>query len=390
MTATTAAERAAARRRILPYQIVMAVAMGAIGGIIAVLGELRDELGFADSEIGIIVTAGFLASFVAQIGLSPFADRGHGRRMAIAGTVLAGTGLLLMVVADTLAVWTFARAVLGFSAGMLMPGIRRAVTVLDPDRAGENLGRLVIGEIGGFTGGPVVAAILVEVGDIRLPFLVFAITVFAFVPFVLRLPADTGRKTERTINPFDLLKIRRLQGALILIFGYFLLIGAFESVIPLMFKDRGGGPLETGLAFTLFAVPIVLVSTHAGKVADRASGATVAAIGMGVSAAFTALYGVMPGLWGLIITMMVIGVADGYGFIGGQVAVSRAVTEDRQAAALGLMGAAEVAGAAVWAYPAAALYESNGAGGVWFTTSAASLALLALGWSRIRGTEPAG
>lgn len=388
MTGTTASKSPA--RTILPYQIVMAVAMGAIGGIIAVLGELRDELGFADSEIGIIVTAGFLASFVAQIGLSPFADRGHGRRMAIAGTVLAGTGLLLMVVADTLAVWTFARAVLGFSAGMLMPGIRRAVTVLDPDRAGENLGRLVIGEIGGFTGGPVVAAILVEVGDIRLPFLVFAIIVFAFVPFVLRLPADTGRKTERTISPFDLLKIRRLQGALILIFGYFLLIGAFESVIPLMFKDRGGGPLETGLAFTLFAVPIVLVSTHAGKVADRASGATVAAIGMGVSAAFTALYGVMPGLWGLIITMMVIGVADGYGFIGGQVAVSRAVTEDRQAAALGLMGAAEVAGAAVWAYPAAALYESNGAGGVWFTTSAASLLLLAFGWSRIRGTEPAG
>ena len=157
----TAAPPVSAGRAILPYQIVMAITMGAIGGIIAVLGELRDELGFADSEIGIIVTAGFVASFVAQIVLSPFADRGYGRQMAIAGTVLSIGGLLLMVVADTLAVWTLARGVLGFAGGMLMPGIRRAVTVLDPDRAGENLGRLVIGEVAGFTGGPVVAAVLV-------------------------------------------------------------------------------------------------------------------------------------------------------------------------------------------------------------------------------------
>jgi len=384
----TAAPPVSAGRAILPYQIVMAITMGAIGGIIAVLGELRDELGFADSEIGIIVTAGFVASFVAQIVLSPFADRGYGRQMAIAGTVLSIGGLLLMVVADTLAVWTLARGVLGFAGGMLMPGIRRAVTVLDPDRAGENLGRLVIGEVAGFTGGPVVAAVLVEVGDLRLPFLVFAVVVALFVPFVVRLPADTGRKTERTVSAFGLLRIRRLQGALILVFGYFLLIGAFESVVPLMFKDRGGGALETGAAFTLFSIPIVLVSKHAGRVADRSSGATVAAIGMGVSAGFSALYGVVPGIWLLIGSMVAVGVADGYGFIGGQVAVSRSVPEDRQAAALGLMGAAEVAGAAVWAYPAAALYEAGGARATWFTTSAVSLALLGLGWSRLQGTRP--
>lgn len=376
------------RRSMLPYQIVMMATMGSIGGIIALLGELRDDLGLTNSEIGLIVTAGFVASFVAQVALSPFADKGLGRTMAIAGTLLSAVGLGIMVFAEDLGVWLLARAVLGFAGGMLMPGIRRAVTVLDPPRAGENLGRLVIGEIGGFTGGPVVAAALVEVGGLRLPFIVFGIGILAFVPFVMRLPADAGRKTDRTVGSLALLRNRRLQGALILIFGYFFLIGAFESVVPLMFKDRGGGALETGAAFTLFSIPIVLVSTHAGRVADRASGATVAAIGMGISAAVTAVYGFVPGLWPLIGIMMVVGFADGYGFIGGQVAVSRSVPEERQAAALGLMGAAEVAGAATWAYPAAALYERNGAGGVWYTTSVLSLALLALGWSRIRGTEP--
>lgn len=375
-------------RAVLPYQIVMAITMGAIGGIIAVLGELRDELGFADSEIGIIVTAGFFASFLAQIALSPFADRGYGRQMAIAGTVLSIGGLLLMVVADTLAVWTLARGVLGFAGGMLMPGIRRAVTVLDPERSGENLGRLAIGEIGGFAGGPVAAAALVEAGDLRLPFLVFAVVVALFVPFVVRLPSDKGRKTERTVNSLGLLRIRRLQGALILIFGYFLLIGAYESVVALMFKDRGSGAFETGVALTLFAVPLLAVSTHAGKVADRSSGVTVATVGMGISAGLSALCGIVPGVWSLAAVMVASGVSDGYGFIGGQVAISRSVPEERQAAALGLMGAVQVAGAGAWAYPAAILYETGGASRVWFTTSAMSLFLLALGWWRIRGTQP--
>ena len=113
---------------LLPYQVVFAVTSAAIGGIIAVLGELRDELGVDNTEIGIIVSAGFLASFVAQIALAPLADRGHGRRMAIAGVVLSAMALFVMAVADGVLIWVLARAALGFAGGLLLPGIRRAAT----------------------------------------------------------------------------------------------------------------------------------------------------------------------------------------------------------------------------------------------------------------------
>lgn len=374
---------------LLPYQIVFGVTSAAIGGIITVLGELRDALGVSSTSIGLIVTAGFAASFVSQIALAPLADRGHGRRMAIGGVVLSAAALLVMVFADTVALWVAARAALGFAGGLLLPGIRRAATVLDPARAGENLGRLVVGEVIGFTLGPVAAAGLVTIGGIRAPFLAAAVGLFAFIPFVARLPEDDGRRTTRTRNSLDLFGYRRLQGALLLVFGYFFLIGAFESVMPLMFQDRGGGALEAGIAFTFFGIPIALVSPHAGRVADRIGGAPVAIAGMAISAVLTLSFGFVPGLWGLVAVMMIIGVADGYGFTAGQVTVSRSVPEERQAGALGLMGAAEVLGAGVSALPAAAVYEAGGARPTWTAVSLASVVFLALGYLRLRGSTPA-
>lgn len=377
------------RSSILPYQIVIGVTNAAIGGIVAVLGELRDELGVDATSIGLIVAAGFLASFVSQITLAPFADRGYGRQMAIAGVVLSSLGLVVMIFADSVGLWIAARAALGFSGGLLLPGIRRAATVLDPERAGENLGRLVIGEVAGFTLGPAIAAGFVEFGGVRAPFVASAIGMALFVPFVVRLPDDTGKQTTTTRNSVELLRIRSLQGALILIFGYFMLIGAFEAVVPLMFQDRGGGATEVGLSFLLLGLPIAFVSTHAGKLADRVGGGRVAIAGMAVSAAAAFLYGFVPGIFWLVVTMMVIGFADGYGFTAGQVAVSQAVTEDRQAGALGLMGAAEVLGAGLAALPAAALYDAGGARATWTAASSASLIVLALGAWRILGAQPA-
>lgn len=359
-----------------------------IAGIIAVLGELRSELGFAETGIGIIVASGFLASFVAQVGFARFADRGYGRQLATIGIALSAAALLVMVVADTVLVWSLSRAALGFAGGLVLPGLRRAATVLDPENVGENLGRLIVGEIGGFVLGPIAASLLVELGGLRAPFMAFAILSLLFLPFVARLPDDNGERDETASFPFDLLKNRRLQSGLILIFGYFVLIGAFESVLPVMLEDDGARPTTIGLAFTAFAIPLVLVSTRAGRTADRVGPPRVAIAGMAISAAATATYGIIPNVWLLLALMTVVGFADGYGFIAGQVLISRSVAENRQAGALGLMGASEVLGAAVAAVPAAWLYGEYGKGLTWLIVALTALTLLTIGALRLRGTDP--
>ena len=376
-------------RDLLPHQIVLAVATGSIAGIITVLGELRDQFGFSEASIGVIVAAGFFASFVAQAGFARFADRGHGREMATIGLAMSAVALLVMVFAESVLVWSLSRALLGFAGGLVIPGLRRAATVLDPENVGENLGRLLIGDITGFVLGPVIAAAFVVVGGLRAPFLAFAIASLLFLPFVLRLPQDEGAKDTTAGLPLDLLRIQRLQGALILVFGYFVLIGAFEAVLPVMLEDRGASTTFIGIAFTAFALPIIFISTSAGRLADRVGPPKVAVIGTSVTACIAIVFGTIGALWAIVAAMILAGFSDGYGYIAGQVTVSRAVPEARQAGALGLMGAAGVLGAGMSAFPAAWLYGRVGAAGSWQIIGATALGLILIGAIRMRGTVPA-
>lgn len=391
---TSAAGEAAERntptaRTLLPFQIVMTVVSGAISGIVALLGDLRDELGFSETSIGIIVTTGFLAAFVAQAGFAQHADRGRARAMTVVGITLAAVALLSMTLVDNVTAWTLSRALLGFGGGLVLPGIRRAATVIDPKNAGQNLGRLVAAEVLGFLIGPLLAALLASAFGLRAPFLVLGVGLALFLPFALRLPDDNGaRDTSGRRSSVDLLRGRRLQGALMLVSGYFMLIGSFNAVIPVMFKDRGGGSIAVGLAFTLLAIPIVLVSPHAGRVADRVGPPRVATAGIAVVALSAAFYGLLPGIVLPVIVMVVVGVADGFGFTAAQVSVSRAVPEERQAGALGLMGATEVLAAGLAAAPAAILYDASGARVTWLAVSAATLCVVGLAQLRLRGTAP--
>jgi len=375
---------------LLPFQIALAVSSASIAGIIAVLGELRDVMGFSEMAIGVVVAIGFLGSFIAQIGFSRYADLGHGRIMVTVGVAVASLALFVMVFADDLWLWIASRGLLGFASGLTVPGLKRAAAVLDPKKVGENLGRLVVGDMTGFLLGPVGAAVLAEFVGFRAPFIVLAAGMLLFLPFAARLPADAGQlDTSGRKNSFDLLRIRRLQGALLLVFGYFCLIGAWESVMPVMFADRGGSPLATGIAFTLLGIPMILFSTTAGRTADRVGPPLVAAGSLTIIALSTMLYGFINPIAALVAFQGLMGVADAFGFTANQVAVSRAVPEDRQAAALGLMGGVQVLGAGVFAFPAAALYQATGEETTWIVVGLVMLIIIGLGVARLHGTEPA-
>ncbi len=392
-TTRAGAARARKSRDLLPYQAVMAVTSAGVGGIVAVLGELRTDLGFSPTGIGMMVAAGFLAGFVAQVALASLADRGHARRMVVIGVVLALAALVVMSTADSVVTWIAARAVFGFAGGMVIPGVRRAAAVADPERVGENLGRLVMGEISGFLLGPIASGVIAQVGGVRAPFIAFALLYALFLPFAARLPEDNGQldMSGRRL-PLDLLGIRRLQGALVLVAGYFGFVGAFEAVIPVMYADRGATALTTGLVFSTFAIPIVALGPRAGRVADRVGPSRVATMGIAAVAVSASFYGFLPGYILPALLMGVAGVGDAFGFTAVQVTVARSVPEDRQASALGLMGATEVLAAGCTAVPAAVLYHAVGARWMWLLASAATLAIVAgavsLFLSADRGDEP--
>src|SRR5688500_13852769 len=94
-----------------------------------VLDDFRDSYGIPGSALGLIVAVGFFASFAAQVLLAPMADRGHARRLVLAGLALDLVGLTLMAVGKTVAVLLVARVVMGLGAGCALPAIRRVVVL---------------------------------------------------------------------------------------------------------------------------------------------------------------------------------------------------------------------------------------------------------------------
>ena len=68
------------------------VSSAGYGVMFTVLDDIRDQFGVSESHLGLIVAIGFFASFLAQVLLAPLADRGHARRLLMAGLALQAVG----------------------------------------------------------------------------------------------------------------------------------------------------------------------------------------------------------------------------------------------------------------------------------------------------------
>lgn len=364
---------------LLPYQLLFALGSASISAVIALLGELRGTVGMSDVGAGVVVMSGFVAALIALVTLAPLADRGHGPRMILIGLFLGTAGLVLMALAPSTAVFVLGRAVTGFGEGMILPGVRRVAAVIDPGKVGENLGRLMVGEVVGMVIGPVIAGALAAAGTVRTPLLFFAMAHLCFLPLALRLPADPGEKSHERRSGFALLRRRAFTGSLVIIGGYLMLLGAIEAVIPLQLSDEGVGTFGIGLTFAAFAIPLAAVSRIGGRTADRLGNLRMTVIGLALIAVLTPSLAFTDGLVPVMVLFALYGLSDGFAFTAAQSLVSSSVPEDRQAAALGLSGAVEVGGAGLAALPAAAVYAGFGETVLWFGVTAVMVTMVAGG-----------
>ena len=60
-----------------------------IGVIFGLIASLQDDLGFANSALGLIAAASFFASFLGQLFLAPLADRGKTKPLLLFSIILA-------------------------------------------------------------------------------------------------------------------------------------------------------------------------------------------------------------------------------------------------------------------------------------------------------------
>jgi len=370
----------AAGPSLVPYYLILFGMSAGLASVMTLLAEFRNKLGFSQFGIGLGIAVGFVAAFVASVALAPQADRGRAPLMLRSGLLLGIAGLLVVAMANDLWHFVVGRALFGLAFGIAHPAARRTVIVADPENLGRNMGRLGAFDVAGFVVGPTVAALLHALGGFRTPFWAMAGLLALLVPTAWRARPDTAARDIERRRPTDLFRNRRLVGAFFVVASYFVFIGAFESIWVLEMDHRGAEQWQIGVAVTVVALPIAVLSPWGGVLAQRYGARRWAISVLTACALFSASFGLVEGLVALVALTAACSCAEGIGFPSTPMLVSAAVPEDRQAAAQGLASAVEVGTAAVASLGLAAIYDTSGDTVAWAVTAVTMAVLLVVGW----------
>jgi MFS family permease len=364
---------------VLTFGLLMGMLGAGYGVLFTMLDDYRDEYGISESALGVVIGLGFLSGFASQVLIAPLADRGHARQVVITGMALNVCGLVVMAMATDVVPLMLGRLVMGVGVGMAFPAIRRIVILAEPERLGHNLGRLLAFDVGGFAAGPAVSAALVGPFGIPAPFLVIAAVTVAALPFVARVGVQETADPPTQRFAFDLLRIRPFAGAVALGSAVFLMIGAFDALWAVVLDDLDTNEWIANLGITLFALPLIVLGSAGGRLAQRVGPFRVGTLGLLGGALFMALYGVVPTGGAMFAVAMVHAVNDGFTVSSTGVAVGMVVPAERQAGAQGVLGGFETLTAGITAAATGALYEHFGRATAYGVAAAAMVVLVVVG-----------
>jgi MFS family permease len=328
--------------------------------IFSALSDLQDEFGFSDAGLGFIAAAGFMASFVVQLFVAPYADRGKPKRFVLAALILAGLGSILFAFGTTLWTLVIARAITGASLGTSGPTIRAIAANIDANRSAERLGRLRGIELAGFTGGPLIGALLIEPFGLTGAFLIFGAV--AFAAFVLVLPRQLPNlppNLDAKMLSFGLLRIRPLRAAVLASLTLFIPVGVYDSLWDRYLTDSGGTNFMVGLTFLLYTIPFVLLGAAGGRLADTRGAARMTVIGIFLTVPLVFIYGLLQSAWLLVAFAVVEGVVGALSIPAAQSLIAQTAPKGRATAAQGLAGSGDLLAATIVSLIAPALYGSS-------------------------------
>lgn len=384
------------RRLILTFGLLTGLFAAGYGVMFTMLDDFRAQYGIGPTALGGIVAMGFFASFLAQTLIAPMADRGHARALVFAGMIFEIVGLLGMAAGRHVMALLVSRFIMGIGAGMAVPAVRRIVILAQPDRLGSNLGALLSADVGGFAFGPVISAFLVKPFGIPAPFLVMAVATAACLPVIMRVKVDetAAADVESTRFAFDLLRNKAYLAAVALGSAAFLMIGTFDSMWALVLRDLHASDWISNIGITLFALPLIVLGSIGGRLAQRVGPFRLGTIGILFGALFMFLYGRLPSGGAMLVVGMFHAVNDGLTISGTGVAVGIVVEPERQAGAQGLLGGVQTLVGGLTAITAGFLYQHAGRTTAYSACAAAMVALTATSMSLLsrersrRSTSP--
>ncbi len=366
-------------RRVEVTLLASSVALSASNSVVfALMGNLQDTYGLSGRSVGIMVATGFVTSLLVQLLASPLADRGWLRHMLVLGGLVSVAGDLLLASGSNLAVLIGGRALIGAAGGLFFPAARAVMTSLSDVGRPARLGRQASAELGGFVIGPVIGGALVGPVGLRWPFVLFAVFALIGVTLVVTQPLPELLRTEHSGRPaIGLLRERDVLTAVMLAAALSLPTGMYEALWDRFLTDLGASDNVVGISIAAYAVPYITMSSLGAKLVDRWNPVRFVLGALTLIAPLTVIYGTFHSPWPPMVFGVLEACAQALAYPALQVAVASAAPPGRTAAAQGLIGATNMAVAAVVSFLAAWGYGRSGPRTV-FTGCAIAVGVLAV------------
>ena len=359
----------------------MGVLASGYGVMFTMLDDWRAEFGIQETGLSMIIAVGFFTSFIAQLTIAPYADRGHARKLMTVGMAANAAGALIMAFGSSLPLFLLGRFVMGVGAGIAIPAIKRIVIVSDPENMGGNLGRGVSIEVGGFAIGPVIAALTVDSINLAAPFILIAalITVAGFI--ISRLNITETAVEDRTEEQFaiDLLKNRAVLGSILVGIALYVMIGVYDSLWVIMMDDLKAPHWVGNAGVALFGLPWIFFGALGGRIAQKHGPLRVSAFGLALGSLYMTSYGFMTMPYLMLGVGLTQSMLDSLTVTGIGVAVAQATPPERQAGASGLLGGMQTLMGGLAAMSAGTMYEHFGQKFAFTATGVAMAILVSVG-----------
>ena len=234
-------------------------------------------MGITTVQIGVINAVFYLMAGLLSVPAGMMSDRFGRRRLAIAGSIVLFTGMLLLYFGNSYLQFTGLYLLLGGGMAAFGPTMMSWVAEISPaSHLGRAYGWYTTALFCGLGVGPAVGGALGNSLGLRPVFLIGAAVVVVNIWAIQRLlpaqePAAATRvdKGQWRSNLVDVLTNRFLLGCWATTFGACVIAGMFFSFMPLHADDNGLDVGQIGVVYLVQSVTNALSRIPFGVVSDR-------------------------------------------------------------------------------------------------------------------------
>jgi MFS family permease len=280
------------------------------------------HFGVSTASAASVVSAFALLRVLGALPAGRLVDRFGERRVMAAGIAVVAASSILAGISGSFAELIVLRGIGGLGSAMFSVSTQTLLLMSVPaDQRGRASGLFSGGFLVGSISGPALGGLLAA-WSLRAPFFVYGgmlVVPAVIAAAVLRDPArgGPGRSAPRTESPFAgigrALRSRAFRAAASAnLADGFAAVGVRSAIVPLFVRDAlHRSAVWTGIGFLVVAVLNAAALLPAGWAADRLGRRPVIVSGCSVSAAGLVMLALLPGLWGYLAALAVLGLGSG-------------------------------------------------------------------------------